>query len=67
MHKVIWGVAVRQSEFGTWQVGLFNNIQPQEARQLLDSETECVWKETVVPYQSPPPHQLMHKRIALTL
>jgi len=29
--KVVWEDAVRQSEFGTWQVGLFNNIQLQEA------------------------------------
>jgi hypothetical protein len=37
--------AVRQSEFGRWQVGLFNDIQRQEAGQLLGSETEYAWKE----------------------
>jgi len=38
--KVIWENAVRQSEIGTWQVGLFGIIQRQDAGQLLDSETE---------------------------
>ena len=40
--------SVRQSEFGTWQVGLLNDIQRQVAEQLLNSDMEGVWNETVV-------------------
>jgi hypothetical protein len=46
---VVWENSVRQSEFGTWHVGLLNDIRRQEAGQLLDSETEWMWKKTVVP------------------
>jgi len=44
--KVIWEDTVRISEFGTWQVVLFNNIQRQEAGQLnIAKRNECGRKQ----------------------